>query len=159
MDTCLLTHALAHMQAVDARQQGGGTPVPERGEAILGRTPRDFLSPALGTSLSEHLLSLSHSSSPTRLHVTRRPAAPEEHGQQGGGRQPCCRPPRTPPSHATWCLMTILSARDTHCRDCQGPIRGKIETLLFSNSLKQHKPPAPVIIMREPSIADTTLSV
>lgn len=86
------TRALAHTQAVDARQQGGGTPVPERVEAILGRTPRDFLSPALGTSLSEHLLSPNHNSSPTRLHATRRPAAPEEHGQQGGDRQPCCRP-------------------------------------------------------------------
>lgn len=72
---------------------------------------------------------------------------------------PVAARPRTPPSHATWRLMTILSARDTHCRDCQGPIRGKIETLLFSSSLKQHKPPAPVIIICELSIADATLSV
>ena len=72
---------------------------------------------------------------------------------------PVAARPRAPLSHATWCLMTILSARDTHCRHCQGPIRGKIETLLFSNSLKQHKPPAPVIIMCKPSITDATLSV
>lgn len=39
--------------------------------------------------------------------------------------------------------------------DCQGPIRGKIETLLFLNSLKQHKPLVPIIIVREPSIVPT----
>ena len=61
--------------------------------------------------------------------------------------------PRAPPSHATWCLMTTLSARDAQRRDCQGPIRGKIETLLFPNSLKQHKLPVPVIIVHEPSTA------
>lgn len=37
--------------------------------------------------------------------------------------------------------------------DCQGPIRGKIETLLFLNSLKQHKLLVPIIIVHEPSIA------
>lgn len=39
--------------------------------------------------------------------------------------------------------------------DCQGPIRGKMETLLFSHSLKQLEPLVPIIMVREPSIAPT----
>lgn len=43
-------------------------------------------------------------------------------------------------SHTTWCLMTTLSAKtQRQHRGLSGPIRGKIETLLFLNSLKQHK--------------------
>ena len=152
VDRCSLTHALAHTQAAGTRQQGGGTPVRKRGEAGLGLALRGFLSPAPGTSFGEQLPSPSHSDSPTGPHITWRLSAPEERGQRGGDRPVAARP-CAPLSHATWCLMTTPSARDAQRQDCQGPIRGKIETLLFSNSLKQHKPPVPVIIVHEPSIA------
>lgn len=87
-----LTHSLTHTQAAGTCQQGGGTPVPERGKVGLGLAPGGFLSPAPGTSHGEQLPSPSHSGSPTGLHVT----CPEERGHRGGDRQPCCRlAPRT----------------------------------------------------------------
>lgn len=39
--------------------------------------------------------------------------------------------------------------------DCQGPIRGKMETLLCSHSLRQLEPLVPIITARAPSIAPT----
>lgn len=45
------------------------------------------------------------------------------------------------------------STTEAAAADCQSPIKGKIETLLFLKSLKQHKLLVPVIIVREPSIA------
>lgn len=92
VDTCSLTHVLTHTQAAGTRQQGGGTPACERGEAGLGLALRGFLSSAPGTSLGEQLPSPSHSDSMTGPHVTWRLSAPEERGQRGGDRQPCRRP-------------------------------------------------------------------
>lgn len=52
---------------------------------------------------------------------------------------------------------TVSSPRSADTTaDCQGPIRGKIETLLFSNSLKQHQPRVPIIIVQSHRLrADT----
>lgn len=62
-------------------------------------------------------------------------------------------PSEHPSLYTTWCLMTTLSAQHSATKaaaasDCQSPIRGKIETLLFLKSLKQHKLLVPVIIVR-----------
>lgn len=48
---------------------------------------------------------------------------------------------------------TVRLRRSLCAVDCQSPIRGKIETLLFLNSLKQHNPLVFIIMVREPSIA------
>lgn len=48
---------------------------------------------------------------------------------------------------------TVRLRRSLRAADCQSPIRGKIETLLFLNSLKQHNPLVFIITVREPSIA------
>lgn len=47
---------------------------------------------------------------------------------------------------------TVRLRRSRCATDCQSPIRGKIETLLFPNSLKQHNPRVFIITAREPSI-------
>lgn len=48
---------------------------------------------------------------------------------------------------------TVSPRHSADAGDCQGPIRGKIETLLFLSSLKQHQPLVPTITVHEPSIA------
>lgn len=93
--------------------------------------------------------------SPTRLMAVQ----PEERGGSGttNGR---CQPPvpqravfSVVPHHPVLNGNAVSPRHSADAEDCQGPIRGKIETPLFLNSLKQRRPLGPIIIVREPSIA------
>lgn len=85
--TCAHSHTRSLTRRLQARVSKGEGHLSLRGKAGLSLAPRGFLSPAPGTSYGEQLPSPSHSGSPNGPHVT----CPEERGQRGGDRQPCCR--------------------------------------------------------------------
>lgn len=142
-----------------------GIPSAPRGPQVLATSLLAALSPPSRGSAADNSYRLSNHRGSLTGHtsaISRRHCCPSNVGSSLMTNNPCQLPvPQRAalaavPHYLVFNDDTVSPRRGANAAmDCQGPIRGKIETLLFSNSLKQHKPLVPIIIVCEPSIVPT----